>query len=63
MFLDGAEDSLRGALKVLNSFYKMSGLKVNVEKTCAIWIGSLSHSARQICKEHKLGEHMKKLEK
>ena len=32
----------------------MSGLKVNVEKTRASWICSLSHSARQICKEHKL---------
>ena len=32
----------------------MSGLKINVEKTRAIWIGSLSHSNRQLCKEYKL---------
>ena len=54
MFLDGTKDSLKGAQEVLNSFYKMLGLKVNVEKTRAILIGSSSHSARQICKEHKL---------
>ena len=32
----------------------MSGLKINVEKTRAIWIGSLSHSNKQLCKEYKL---------
>ena len=32
----------------------MSGLKINVEKTRAIWIGSLSHSTRQLCMEYKL---------
>ena len=32
----------------------MSGLKINVEKTRAIWIGSLNHSNRQLCKEYKL---------
>ena len=32
----------------------MSGLKNNVEKTRAIWIDSLNHSSRQLCKEYKL---------
>ena len=32
----------------------MSGLKINVEKTRTIWIGSLSHSNRQLSKEYKL---------
>ena len=32
----------------------MSGLKINVEKTRAIWIGSLNNSNRQICREYNL---------
>ena len=32
----------------------MSGLKINVEKARAIWIGSLSHSNWQLFKEYKL---------
>ena len=32
----------------------MSGLKINVEKTKAIWIGSLSYSNRQVCRDYKL---------
>ena len=54
MFLDGTEDSLKEALEILNSFYIMSGLRINVEKTRAIWIGSLSNSVRQVCKDYKL---------
>ena len=44
LFLNGSENSLREALDVLQKFYEMSGLKINVEKTKAIWIGSLSNS-------------------
>ena len=54
MFLDGTEDSLKEALEILNSFYVMSGLRINVEKTRAIWIGSMSNSVRQVCKDYKL---------
>ena len=54
MFLDGTEDSLKEALEILNSFFIMSGLRINVEKTRAIWIGSLSNSVRQECKDYKL---------
>ena len=54
IFLDGTEDSLKEALEILNSFYIMSGLRINVEKTRAIWIGSLSNSVRQVCKDYKL---------
>ena len=32
----------------------MSGLKIKVEKTKTIWIGSLSYSNRQICRDYKL---------
>ena len=44
IFLDGTEESLRSTLSILTAFYSMSGLKINVEKTKAIWIGSLSYS-------------------
>ena len=54
IFLDGTEQSLKEILSVLKKFYSMSGLKINVEKTRAIWIGSLSHSNRQLCREYKL---------
>ena len=32
LFLNGSENSLREALDVLQKFYEMSGLKINVEK-------------------------------
>ena len=54
VFLDGSEKSLREALMILDTFYKMSGLKINVEKTKAIWIGSLSHSENRLCQRYKL---------
>ena len=53
MFLDGTEDSRKEASEILNSFYIMSGLRINVEKTRASWIGSLSNSVRQACKNYK----------
>ena len=40
LFLDGTEQSLKETLNVLKLFYLMSGLKINVEKTRAIWIGN-----------------------
>ena len=43
IFLDGAEESLKRTLTILTSFYNISGLKINVEKTKAIWIGISSN--------------------
>ena len=54
IFLDGTEKSLKETLNILKTFYIMSGIKINVGKTRAIWIGSLSNSNRQLCKEYKL---------
>ena len=54
VFLGGSEKSLREALLILDTFYKMSGLKINVEKTKVIWIGSLSHSENRLCQRYKL---------
>ena len=43
ILLDGTEQSLREILQVLSKFYKLSGLKINEEKTRAIWIGAKSN--------------------
>ena len=45
IFLDGSEMSLRKILEKLNLFYTMLGLKLNIEKTRAIWIGSMNKSS------------------
>ena len=54
IFLDGSEQSLREALSILDRFYAISGLKINVEKTKAIWIGALSNSDIRICRNYNL---------
>ena len=54
LFLNGSENSLREALDVLQKFYEMSGLKINVEKAKAIWIGSLSNSPTRLCHNYTL---------
>ena len=50
MFLDGSEASLRSALIILQQFYLMSGLKINLNKK-ALWIGSMCRSSKIICRE------------
>ena len=54
VFLDGSEASLRATLEVLDKFYKMSGLKMNKDKTKSIWIGSRINSTETLCREHNL---------
>ena len=54
IFLDGSEISLKKTLDKLKLFYSMSGLKINVEKTRAIWIGSMNRSNRKLCLEYNL---------
>ena len=54
VFLEGTEISLRKTLQTLQSFYQMSGLKINVDKTKAIWIGSMTKSNLKLCKEYEL---------
>lgn len=51
IFLDGSEAPLRETLNTLNQFYDMSGLKINIEKTRAIWIGALSNSHTRLCRD------------
>ena len=54
LLLDGSEISLKEALRALKQYYIMSGLKINVDKTRALWIGSLSNSEKTLCDEYPL---------
>ena len=51
LILDGTEKSLKAAMETLKQFYIMSGLKINVEKTRALWIGSSCGSHETLCEE------------
>ena len=53
ILLDGTEQSLRESLQILSKFYKLSRLKINEEKTRAIWIGAKSNSNNKLCKDYK----------
>ena len=44
IFLNGSRESFFATLKVLESFGQLSGLRVNYEKTKAMWIGTYSHN-------------------
>ena len=48
LILDGSEKSLSEAVKILQSFEKVSGLSLNSKKTETLWIGSCG------CKREKL---------
>ena len=52
--LDGSENTLNETLNVLNRFCQISGLKINVEKTRAIWIGAKLFSNDRLCHHYKL---------
>ena len=54
LFWNGSENSLRETLDILQKFYTMSGLRMNAEKTKAIWIGSLSNSTTRMCHNFRL---------
>ena len=46
VFSDGSENSLHQLLLILKKFYTMSSLKVNKDKTKALWIGLLGKSEK-----------------
>ena len=54
VFLDGSEKSLKSALDLLFQFSKYSGLKPNIEKTQAVWIGNKIKSKEKLCANYKL---------
>lgn len=51
IILDGSEVSLRETLKELDEFYKLSGLKINRDKTQIVWIGSKKYSDERLCSD------------
>ena len=54
MFLEPFDDNLRNAIEVLNDFFRLSGLKVSVSKTKAVWFGSEHDSNRKLCHDLQL---------
>ena len=61
LFLDGSEKSLHQLMFILKKFYKMSGLKINVDKTKALWIGAMGKSEKRLCNEYNLDWEQKPL--
>ena len=49
VFLENDEDSLRKTLEDLDIFYSISGLRISVSKTKAIWFGSGYGNTHQLC--------------
>ena len=43
------EENIRTVVSVLENFFKISGLKANIEKTHAVWFGSKCDSDTQLC--------------
>ena len=54
IILDGTPDSLTSTLDELSNFEKLSGLKVNFDKTHVIWIGKEKFSSKTIKTKFKL---------
>ena len=51
LLLDGREESLRAALRLFRQFYLCSGLRMNMQKTCAVWVGKDSLQKQPICED------------
>ena len=49
IFLSPTDESLRKAISILNNFFKLSGLKISVSKTKAIWFGAGSNYTHKLC--------------
>ena len=48
IFLDGSEKSMKRLMSTLQFLKKMSSLKINEEKTEALWVRSMSKSQKKI---------------
>ena len=59
LMLDGSESSLQESVIVLNHFQVYSGLKINLDKTQAIWLGKLKKRSYGICKDLNLNWDVK----
>ena len=51
LILDGSEQSVKEAVKLLESFGDASGLRLNSSKTEALWIGSKANCDLKLCPE------------
>ena len=49
LFLDASKKSLRKSIETLDSFREASGLKINIGKTKAAWLGSKRHQNEGMC--------------
>ena len=49
LMFDGSETSLEETVKCFDSFYCVSGLKINKSKTKAVWVGSKKFSDHILC--------------
>ena len=54
IFLEHDENSLRRTLSSLDNFFRLSGLKISVSKTKAIWFGSGHSNRHHLCPDLKL---------
>ena len=54
IILDGSVSSLEGTLNTLKKFENCSGLKINIDKTNAVWIGSKRQSREKLLHNLKL---------
>ena len=48
LILDGSEKSMQKSFSLLDSFASISGLRINYEKTEALWIGAMRFQRRKI---------------
>ena len=54
IYLTPDEQNLKLVLKILKSFYDLSCLKININKTKAVWFGTEAGSNRTLCPEEEL---------
>ena len=54
LFLKAYEENLKKCLKILSWFHKISGLKINIQKTKVIRIGPIRETDRRFCRENDL---------
>ena len=52
--MDGNQNSLQRSFYILEKFGEVSGLRVNCEKTEALWIGSKKGSNKILCSDKNL---------
>ena len=49
IFMDPSDNNLSMIISILNSFYRISGLKISLSKTKAVWFGNMCDSNEKLC--------------